>query len=804
MGLLDFFRSRPSVRSRPRAVRLGLEQLEPRTVPTVSAVLSNGVLVVTGGPGRETIHVSLDAADGALVVSNAQGPVASDPSAAVQSISITTADGGLITVDNAVLQPTTIQAGSGDELIRTGGGPTTVTGGSGPDKIIAGSGPATLVGGTGQNALYAGSAPDTLVGGPSRNQFFRVTPADTVVSNPGDQVFPGVLPTAPVNPNADQLTTGQVNQLLSRAAAADAADNAIVAIVDRGGNLLGVRVEANVSPLITSNPVALSFAIDGALAEARTGAFFANNGAPLTSRTVGFISQSTVTQREVNSSPDVADQNSTLYGPGLVAPIRLGGHFPPGVPNTPQVDLFGIELTNRDTSAYLNPNGTLTPLASRFNVPTQYIPAGAALTPPDSYGFISGIDPTAQPRGIGTLPGGIPIYSTANGSPDVVGGIGVFFPGTTGYASEENSSLSADYNPNKPDLSLAAEAIAFEAVGGAPLLGLGVGAIGGIAPVQNILFPLTPTADRLDLVGVTLDVVGPGGLQGPSRTLAVGAGLGVGDPNSGVNEPINAGGALFQAGRPVADGWLVTPHSGVGVTASEVIQIVDQDIAQAEITRAAIRLPLGSRASMVFAITDETGAVLGLYRMPDATVFSIGVAVAKARNVAYYDNANQLQPIDQVPGVAPGVALTARTFRFLAEPFFPEGINQAPPGPFSILNDGGVDPATGLNVGPPLPGSAFQSVLGYVAFHPQANFHDPFNPLNQNGVVFFPGSSPMYVNNQLVGGSGVSGDGVAEDDVVTFNGVAGFGPPDDVTRADQVFVRGVRLPYEEFDRNPEG
>ncbi len=472
--------------------------------------------------------------------------------------------------------------------------------------------------------------------------------------------------------------------------------------------------------------------------------------------------------------------------------------------NTPQVDLFGIEMTNRDTSTAVDANGNTVTLPSRFNVPLQDIPAGVSLTPPNSYGYISGIDPTAQPRGIGTLPGGLPIYQLVNGTPDLVGGIGVFFPGTTGYASEENSALSSGYNPNKPDLAAEAEAIAFEAIGGAPLIGLGVGSIGGVAAIPTILFPLTPTADRLDLNGITLPTVGANGLQGPSTSLALGATLGVGNPNSGVNEPIDPAGDLFQAGQFVPDGYLVTPHSGVGITASQVIQIIDQDIAQAENTRAAIRLPLGSRASMVFAVTDETGAVLGLYRMPDATVFSIGVAVAKARNDAYYDNASQLQPIDEVAGVAPGTAFTSRTFRYLAEPFFPEGINGQPPGPFSIFNDGGVDPTTGLDVGPPLPASAFQSVLGYAAFHPQANFRDPFNPLNQNGVVFFPGSSPVYVNDKLVGGSGVSGDGVSEDDVVTFNGVAGFGPPDNVTRADQVTVDGVRLPYEEFDRNPEG
>ncbi len=801
MGLFALCRPRKPVHPPRSAVRLDLEQLEPRSCPSVSAVLNNGVLTIAGGPGRETIHVSLDAPDAALIVSDAAGPVGAFASAAVQSISISTGDGGVVTVDDAVVQPTNIQAGPGEQLIRTGGGPTTVVGGSGPDKIIAGAGPATLVGGSGPNALYAGAAADTLVGGTGPNEFFHVKPSDTVYSNPGDQVFDASQPDPPPNAAGAQLTTADVNQLLERAAAADAADDAVVVVVDRGGNLLGVRVEDSVSPQITADAAALSFAIDGALAEARTGAFFANNQAPLTSRTVNFISQTTITQREVDSSPDVADPNSPLYGPGLVAPIQVGGHFPPGVANTPQVDLFGIELTNRDTSTAVDANGDVVVLPSRFDVPTQYVPAGASLTPPDSYGYLSGIDASAQPRGIGTLPGGLPIYKDGQ----LVGGIGVFFPGTTGYASEENSDLSSDYNPNMPDLSAEAEAIAFEAVGGDPGLGLGVGAIGGVAPVPNVAFPLTPDADRIDLNGVTLNILGPGGLQGPGPGVRGSApSLPTGDPNSGVNEPIDRAGDVLQAGQPVPDGWLVTPHDGVGVTAGQVVQIIEQGIAQAELTRSAIRLPLGSTASMVFAVTDETGAVLGLYRMPDATVFSIGVAVAKARNDAYYDNAAELQPIDEAPGVAPGVAFTSRTFRYLAEPLFPEGVNGAPPGPFSILNDGGVDPASGLDVGPPLPASAFQSVLGYAAFHPQANFRDPYNPLNQNGVVFFPGSSPVYVGGQLQGGFGVSGDGVSEDDVVTFNGITGYGPPPGVTTADEVFLNGVRLPYIEFDRNPEG
>ena len=226
-------------------------------------------------------------------------------------------------------------------------------------------------------------------------------------------------------------------------------------------------------------------------------------------------------------------------------------------------------------------------------------------------------------------------------------------------------------------------------------------------------------------------------------------------------------------------------------------------IQQATTTRAAIRLPFDSQTRMVFAVADKQGNIVGLYRMPDATVFSIDVAVAKARNVAYYNDANQLQAIDRVDNTAPGTAFTNRSFRYLALPRFPEGIDGRPPGPFSILNDGGTDPNTGLQVGPRLPASAFQSVQGHDAFNPQTNFHDPNNLNNQDGIVFFPGSSGVYAGSALIGGFGVSGDGVDQDDVVTSQGILGFEAPI-AERIDEVFVRGIRVPYMKYDRNPEG
>ena len=139
------------------------------------------------------------------------------------------------------------------------------------------------------------------------------------------------------------LIPSQVATLLARAAAATSSDNAIVAVVDRNGDILGVRVEGNVSPAVTGDQQILDYSIDGAVALARTTAFFSSNADPLTSRTIGFISQSTITQREVNSYSFISNPASTLGGPGFVAPIEIGGNFPPGVADSPLADLFDVE-----------------------------------------------------------------------------------------------------------------------------------------------------------------------------------------------------------------------------------------------------------------------------------------------------------------------------------------------------------------------------------------------------------------------------------------------------------------------------
>jgi uncharacterized protein GlcG (DUF336 family) len=768
-----------------RGARPEVEPLEGRYAPATAALVG-GTLTVTGTAERDNLRVSLDEATNDLVVRSFAAEVGRFDSAAVSAI-VMEGGGGrdVLAVDRQVTQPSVLLGEEGSDILKGGGGETELDGGAGDDKLRAGPGGTMFTPDGGANLL------------------FNVKPGDFVVPGGVNRICEALpVPEVTTPPNL-QLTTDDVQRLLQRAAAASSSNDAVIAVMDRNGRLLGLRAEGELVAAFEADPTFKIFAIDGAMAKARTGAFFGNDQAPLTSRTVQFISQSTITQREVESNPSILDQNSTLAGPGFVAPIGIKNHFPPDVQFTPQVDLFLIEHTNRDSSYF---EGVKRP--NRFSIPS--LAPGAELYAPDSYGALTGENVNAIGRGIATLPGGLPIYKTDGaGTFEMVGGIGVFFPGSTGFASEENSSLSADYDPSQLDRSYEAEYIAFAAVGGAAAIGAGVGVINGVAPVDNIVFPLTPDQQRIDLVGITLDIVGPGGRNGPGNLLTFAStlpGVNHGDRNSGRNfkvgpadDPATNNTA---AGLPVPEGWLVPPRDGAGVTAAEVERIITEGISQANDTRAAIRLPLNRTTKMVFAVADLNGDVVGLFRMPDATVFSIDVAVAKARNVAYYSS-GRLQPEDQLPGVAIGTALTARSFRYVTLPRYPEGIDGSPPGPFSILNDPGVNPSNGLNVGPPLPASAYQSVQGYDAFNPGTNFRDPANKQNQNGVVFFPGSEPLYRGEVLIGGFGVSGDGVDQDDVVTVAAAGDLAAPVGI-HIDTRFVLGVRVPYHKYNRNPEG
>jgi len=235
--------------------------------------------------------------------------------------------------------------------------------------------------------------------------------------------------------------------------------------------------------------------------------------------------------------------------------------------------------------------------------------------------------------------------------------------------------------------------------------------------------------------------------------------------------------SLGPLGSPKAppEGDLVAPRAGPigGLTAAEVQGIVNAAVAEANLTRAVIRLPIGSRARMAIAVSDLDGAIIALHRMPDSTVFSLDVAVAKSRNVIFFSGPNRTA--GDLPGVPMGTAVTNRTIGFGGQPIYPPGIDGTAPGPFFPLYQ-------------------------FDTLHPCTQGSEASNA-NQNGIVFFPGSLPLYKNGVLVGGLGVSGDGVDQDDFVTSAGAAGFDAPANI-QADQIIDEGVRLPYLKFPQNP--
>jgi len=48
---------------------------------------------------------------------------------------------------------------------------------------------------------------------------------------------------------------------------------------------------------------------------------------------------------------------------------------------------------------------------------------------------------------------------------------------------------------------------------------------------------------------------------------------------------------------------------------------------------------------------------------------------------------------------------------------------------------------------------------------------------SEHGIIEFPGGVPIYKGGELVGGLGVSGDGVQQDENVAVAGVVGFEAP---------------------------
>ena len=539
----------------------------------------------------------------------------------------------------------------------------------------------------------------------------------------------------PVEPT---LSSDDVTALLRAGATAINAETLSVAVVDRGGRILGVLARAGAQP---TGP-------DIAVTTARTAAMFSNGEAPLSSRTVRFIS---------------------------------GIHFPPGVPNAGNAALYGIENTNRgcqlnaaDTHPFDAPRSIVG--SGLGNAPAAACrpddPSGCAIGGPIAIdrasnfraGFSTGKNDVldlGRPLDVPVNPGGFAVYRGGR----VVGAVGV-------------SGLDPDQ----------AEYTAFAAAASAP----------GLAPLPFNPLPV-PGAVFIDGLRlpffascISVACVEESIRRGPPRAAA--GAFSAGD----IRVPP-------RAGRAVPTGYLIGPVGSAndGLTEQDVRRIVDQAVARALVTRAQIRLPLTQPTRMVIAVSDQSGQLLAAFRMDDSTVFSFDVALTKARNAFYFSsregyevlrNYVRTNPYDSYewepePPAGQGWAITNRTLGYAGQPLFPPGIDLDKP---------------------PTPGPWFDLFL-YDSVNPCTEGPGPSRGgnrqyLNQSGIVWFPGSAPLYKGGRLVGGVGVSGDGVEQDDYVTAAAASGFDAPEEL-RVDRSTIRTrdgvVRLPYWKFPRNPE-
>lgn len=599
------------------------------------------------------------------------------------------------------------------------------------------------------------------------------------------------------------LTQAEVGRIISQAVNEAQAQGvaATIAVTDRVGNVLGV---------FQMTGAARFAAIDGgrgiqgglegvdavpselaAIAKAITGSYLSSEGNAFTTRTASQIVQE---------------------------------NFNPGEFNQPGGPLFGVQFSQLPCSD----------LNRRF-------------------GVHGSVGPKRSPLGLSADPGGMPLYK--EGVP--VGAIGVMADGIYGL-DLVISNLDMDLD----ELIAVAGTFGFAAP---------TDRQGDRITVDGKTFRFSDV-DANDLISDPASAPGFGVTNNSAGSLlTVPAyfdgllidGVAFGQPNSGIR----------QAG-PFLDGLdafvLVDqdnnnrfrPQAGTdgpdALTEDEVTEILRQALMVANSARAQIRRPISSQARVTVSVVDTNGVILALARTRDGPVFGIDVSLQKARTAAFYSGDYAADDLAAAPNttyvdVTPvddntvdiafgetivmfdyvtavrdflGIptALADGAFAFsdraggnLSRPFYPDGVNGTPHGPFSKAYNFWSPFKVGIQLD-----LTYNSLAQHLLFYygavgilnpPLVTEDLPFNCTGidrlPNGIQIFPGSVPIYRGNTLVGGIGVSGDGVDQDDMVSFLGLHNAGqvlgtvnnaPPG--IRADQLTPMGSRLRYIQCPQAP--
>lgn len=606
-------------------------------------------------------------------------------------------------------------------------------------------------------------------GGGSSSGGSSVTPTPTPAPPPA-----GALYSVPAQ---EALSAAEVGTVIARAAAQASAqgDAATIAVVDRVGNVLGVFAMPGASATSDildapngSNVDAQGLTVPAAaaaIAKAITGAYLSSSGNAFSTRTASMIVQE---------------------------------HFPPA-PSTAGLEsgpLFGVQFSQ---------------------LPCSDLSARA------SDGLIG---PKRSPLGLAADPGGFPLYK--NGV--VVGGVGVVSDGIYGF------------DPNVLDFDIDAdEAIAL------------AGTTGFEAPTgirANRIFVDGTSLRYSDAAYSSLaDVSGASFAGTPGALLAVtgyydGAALLAGSAYGTESSGIRAAGATEFANQ---DAFVLSNGAGTNrfpiragtdgadiaspISANEARVILEEAFTIMSRARAQIRQPLDSKAQVTISLVDTRGEVLGIVRSPDAPIFGIDVSLQKARTANFISAPFAASELQAASGEVPDFVTRLRTFlndpnaltgQFafadrsggnLSRPYFPDGEVGQPHGPLSRPIEQFNPFSTGLQSAL-IVGNLAQH-LGFVTgasptdtprFCTSLPQVTPDRTRIANGIQIFPGSVPIYRGGVLVGGIGVSGDGIDQDDMISFLGlhnagqsVGGIGNAAPDIRADRILVsvggRQVRLRY---------
>jgi uncharacterized protein GlcG (DUF336 family) len=589
-------------------------------------------------------------------------------------------------------------------------------------------------------------------------------------------------------PAQESLSVTDVQKIIAQAVGEAKARNlpSVIAVTDRVGNVLavfemtGARATATTSArtalgAINSPPIDVQGvevpAAAGAIAKAVTGAYLSSGGNAFSSRTASQIIQE---------------------------------HFPPA-PTTAGLEggpLFGVQFSQLPCSD----------LNQRFGNP------GAAAL----------IGPKRSPLGLSADPGGLPLYK--NGV--LVGAIGVMGDGDYGYdpnildidVDDEEAIALAGIQGFAPPGAITANRISIDGT----QLRFSDMVVSDLSPLQSNFATINGTSGNLIAVtGYTTGAIITGAAYGTEASGVRASTVGEFKNRDAFVLTDGTGTNRFPIRAATDAGDVTTP-----LTAAETRAILEEAFIIMSRARAQIRQPLDSRAQVSISIVDTHGEILGIIRSPDAPIFGTDVSLQKARTASFFSGSEaasdllgnpdtdvaafvgRMRTFLNDPNALTGkTAFADRSGGNLSRPYFPDGELGRPNGPLSRpIADFNVF-ATGLQAA-----LIFPNLGQHLAFVTGASPTDtPMRCTNtpdvtagqnrlENGIQIFPGSVPIYRGNQLIGGLGVSGDGIDQDDMISFLGLhnagvrlGSIGNAPKAMRADNIVVdlgnANVRLRY---------